>query len=118
MNIETRQKVERMIVRHLVRTMKEHAWLAMNVDNGGGWEPTRNESEVMYEAFASDEAWIQFRKNDYKKGTSETQTVYLVLGNDGYDVIADYTYKEGGEFKKLMEGPIDEYSNLMEERYA
>lgn len=113
MNVEQRQEIERKIVRHLIRTMKAHGWAAIAVDNGGDeWEPTRLESEVMDHVFSVDESWIKFRAE--VAGVGRVHTVYIVLGNDGYDCICDHSSSEKDDFGKVMNDHVDTYISKLE----
>lgn len=113
MNAEKRQDIERKVVRHLIRTTKKHGWDAIAVDNGGDeWEPTHLEREVMDHVFSVDESSIKFHKEVAGKGM--THYVNIVLGNDGWDCISDYSYSEGGEFEKIMLNEVDPYCDKLE----
>lgn len=93
MNAEKRQEIERKIVRKLIRSMKAAGWVIARINDGG--EPDEdtikpNETEAMDCVFSVDESTIYFKK---KAGTGDgvTHTVCIVLGNDGYDCIADHS---------------------------
>lgn len=115
MNIEKRQELERRLVRKLVRVMKEHGWEATHVDDGGDeFEKVSGETQVMEAVFAVDEAQICFRKGD------AYHWVMIVLGNDGYDAIADWAYSEGDPdgFNAIMNGEISEYQDKLEKEVS
>ena len=110
MNIEKRMEIERKVVRHLIRTMKKHGWIAKKVDDGGDqYELTPTERSVMDAVFAVDEAQIYFSKE------SHGHWVQIVLGNSGYDCISDYNYSDHDDFEHVMKTFVDPYCEKLEE---
>ena len=110
----TRGDIELKIVEHLLKTAKEFGWECTHVDNGGGWEPVGDGPDVPYaidEAFAADDAWLRFQKDGCRN-----QFVQIVLGNDGYDVIADNTMSDAGGWNQMV-GLVDEYAESFEPDY-
>lgn len=105
MNIEKRIDMERRLVRHLIRTMKKHGWIVANVDG----VKCHTEAEVMDAVFAVDESCIVFEKNKIP------HAVLIVLGNGGYDAIADYIYSPDDDFEKIMKEEVDPYADKLEE---
>ena len=117
MNVEKRQEIERIVVRHLIRTMKKHGWEAYAVDDGGDEpEKCRTEADVMELVFGVDEATIGFIKRVAPKPIMHR--VLIVLGNDGWDAIADYSFSDSDDFGKIMELEIDPYCDALCEKYA
>lgn len=119
MNIDRRMEIERKVVRHLIRTMKKHGWVITRINDGG--EPDEdtidpNETEAMEAVFAVDEATIYFHKAfGEKKGM--THFAMIVLGNDGYDAIADHSASKAhamDDFVAVMEGEVDPYCDKFE----
>jgi hypothetical protein len=102
MNAAQRQQIERRVVRGLIRFMKKHDFSAARVDNGEERIRTPREQDVMEHAFSVDMSQIEF--------THPTKTggwVMLVMGNDGWDVISDWSYVDGSEFSTLMNQYLD-----------
>lgn len=100
MNIETRQRIERQIVRQLVKDALAQGYrLAVSLERGYDVDEmllgSTNVSEIMKAAFAGDEAHLFVQPatgNVVENGqVISNGWVYIVLGNDGYDVISDYT---------------------------
>ena len=115
MKVEQRMEIERKIVRHLIRTMKKHGWNVIAVDDGGDeWEQTKTETEAMDAVFSVDESSIKFHKKIGSVGM--THSACIVLGNDGYDCIADHSYSDKDEFAKIMESEVDAYVENLEEK--
>lgn len=113
MNVEQRIEIERKVVRHMIRTLKANGWVLDCIDNGDGEDlKVDTETEAMEEIFAVDEARVYFTKG------GKTHGVFLVMGNDGYDVICDHSYPidaatgEPAEFSRLMDQITDYASNL------
>lgn len=102
--------MERRLVRFLIRTMKKHGWIAWAVHDGEEKIKCSTEKEVMDAVFSVDESTIGFKKDGIK------HTAYIVLGNDGYDAICDYSHNyEWDEFDSIMRGEIAEYQSKLEE---
>lgn len=81
-----RMGVERRIVKMLV-TNALSAGYELSVYDGEEYHPwTTDEAEVLDAILNTDEDWLRYRKNGAMAGT-----VYLVYGNSGWDVIADYS---------------------------
>lgn len=55
-------------------------------------EPVTNTEDALRIIFDLDECTLRFRR----AGADRLMGLYLVMGNDGWDVIADYTW-DGGE---------------------
>lgn len=100
MTLERRQEIERRIVRRFVQdALKAGYRLAVSLERGYDVEEmllgSKDVKAIMAEAFAGDEAHI-FVQPAEGATVEEGQVVsegwvYIVLGNDGYDVISDYT---------------------------
>lgn len=114
MNVEKRLEIERKVIRHLIRTMKKHGWIISYINDGGEEDEnivSPNESEALDAVFSVDESTIAFRKQVGKKGV--TCFVQIILGNDGWDCISDYTFTD--EFEKIMREEVDPYAEKLEE---
>lgn len=111
MNIEERQSIERKVVRHLFKTMKQHGWYVCNVWDGETLTHVTGCKEAMALIFNLDECQVRFEK------AGRRHSVYLVLGNDGYDVVADYGYSQDDAdgFAAIMEGPVAGYADQLAE---
>lgn len=113
MNVEKRQEIERKVVRRLIRTMKAHGWPVFYVDDGGDTVACQTEKEAMDTVFSVDESTIAFRKPAYAKTPAMTCFVSIILGNDGWDCISDYSYTD--EFEAIMRNEVDPYCSKLEE---
>lgn len=87
--VQKRQKVERRIVRRLIFDALK-AGFSFNVNNGGDTNelpaPTNKAKDVLATMFATDSEHLLL----YKDGKS-FGWVFLVYGNDGWDVVSDYS---------------------------
>jgi hypothetical protein len=113
MEVTRRIEIEHTIVRKLIRTAKAQGWACTRVDNGGGWEKVYTEHEAMEEAFAADDASLYFIKTT-DDGDLVRAVVYIVLGNDGCDVIADHSETAAGGWNDLMEA-VSKYADSFED---
>lgn len=85
MNIEKRQEIERKIVRNLIRTAKEAGFTCVKVYDGEETVKVATEKEAMDAVFSVDESRIYFKHPDDAKA----HCAVIVLGNDGWDCVAD-----------------------------
>lgn len=76
--------IELHIVRLLITTLRA-AGYALTFDDGGDRIQTPDDDKAVEHLFGVDEAYIITRKEGCK-----TSSVWLVFGNDGWDVICDY----------------------------
>lgn len=106
-NVKSRQRIERTIARRVVLDAIA-AGFALNVNNGGDTSelpaPSKKVKEVLAAMFATDDEHLLLYKDDKRVGW-----VYLVYGNDGWDVVSDYTVN----LEKVMEG-----ANQLADKYA
>lgn len=92
----SKSDLERKVITHMVEKLKEAGWLPYFVDYGdGAGEPAWNLEQVLEEVFAVEESKVLFMKGHV------TKSVLIVLGNDGYDCIADHSL--GGDFEEVMD---------------
>lgn len=79
-----RARIELLVVRALITSLLA-AGYDVSADDGESDEVDGIPDKLITAIFAVDEAWIRTRKSGEK-----TSFVYLVFGNDGWDVISDY----------------------------
>lgn len=102
--IKARQRVERTIARRVVKDAIA-AGYEMTINNGGDGneiEWTSNFKDIVKAMFATDEESLFLRKN------GRMGWVRFIYGNDGWDVVNNYTYN----IKEVMEG-----ANKLAEKY-
>lgn len=94
--LKLRLEMERLIRERAVSDLIAEGF-ALNVDNGGDEEelaqPSRNTTEVLSVMNATDEERLYVYRGDGKHtpGPRAIGWVLFVYGNDGYDVVSDYT---------------------------
>lgn len=108
---QVRQEIERKVVRHLIRAMKEAGWKIAKINDGG--EPDEdiispNETEAIDTVFSVDESVIYFSKQEMIRAAT------IILGNDGYDCIADNSCSNPAltddDFEAIMD-EVQEYAD-------
>ena len=110
MNVKTRQRIEKQIARKFLRIALA-AGYAISLDNGGDDFEFKDSTDFKYivgEMFATDEEHLHLSKDGKRSGW-----VFFVYGNDGYDVICDYTMN----LEPLMP-EVEKLSEKLEEQYA
>lgn len=118
MNVEKRMAIERKVVRKLVREMKKGGWDAYGVNDGEALVRCNKEADVMDAVFSVDESVIKFKKY-LADGAVIKRSAVIVLGNDGYDAIADCSVSNpeipDDNFDAVMDGPVSAYCDKLEE---
>lgn len=123
MNAEKRQEIERKIVRHLIRTMEKHGWELYRVWDGEMRMKCATETEAMDVVFSVDQSCIIFVKTmrDVKFGAATVVKHFatIVLGNDGWDCIADHSCSDPerhptDDFERIMDEEITPYYEKIE----
>jgi len=84
------QQVERIIVRATIKAAIAKGFELVAASNGEDFVKTTSIRRAMVVAFECDEAHVYFRKPG-SEGTHWTSWIYVVLGNEGWTVISDYT---------------------------
>lgn len=109
-DLARRIRTEGKIARKLVSELLARGF-TVSVNDGEEWTVNRStdKAEIIGALFSTDEDVIRgFRPDGPTIGMA-----YLVYGNDGYDVINDYTCD--GEMEKIMEEVINPYCDKLEE---
>jgi hypothetical protein len=113
MSVKMRQIVEKEITVTIVDALLK-AGFELQVENGDStsrWMIDR--ANIIQHLYLTDEDRIYVRKADNSDKTSVFGWVYLVYGNDGWDVLSDYTVNlekligEGTATDKLIERYAD-----------
>jgi hypothetical protein len=88
-NVKMRQRLEKMIARRVILDAIQ-AGYALNINNGGDENelpaPSMKVKEVLAAMFATDDEYLGYYKDGIQVGW-----VLFVHGNDGHDVVSDYT---------------------------
>lgn len=88
--IQQRQAIERQVVRAAVDGLIDAGYV-VSVFDGEEYpvKRSRDAEAIMKELFACDEEWLIAGRIDEEGKHHRVGSVYLVYGNDGWDVIAD-----------------------------
>jgi hypothetical protein len=106
MSVKMRQEVERKIATAAIQSLLQ-AGFALSVDNGGDeyeLSHSTDQTAILKAMFLCDEDRLYVEKESKTFGW-----IYFVYGNDGWDVISDYTVNlesfigEGTEAYKISE---------------
>jgi len=112
MNVKQRQNIERRIVRQILKDALA-AGYRVSVHDGEDWVVSKSTHgpSIFAAMFSVDEETLVFR--DASNAT--VGQVWLVYGNDGYDVVCDYTANEKTE--TLLAGALA-LAGKLEEQYG
>lgn len=109
MNVITRRKIEAKIVRKLVRTIIEAGYLITVDTVGGEISYSNNYRKIMKNIFATDTVEVLLSRDVEGE---QHGWILLVYGNDGFDVIADYTIN----LEELLK-PVNDLASKLEKEY-
>jgi hypothetical protein len=105
MSVKMRQEVERKIATAFIKSALEAGYM-VSVDNGDSETHRMSDvSSILKEMFLTDDEHLYLSKDGKGAGW-----VHLVYGNDGWDVISDYTTN----LESLM-GPANKIANYYED---
>lgn len=117
--IRVRILMERAIVRHLIRSLlaRTEAEYSLSVFDGEEWPIVRSRdlNAIMAEIGACDEERLAIRRGTGAEA-ERIGSVYLVYGNDGWDVIADNT--DTPEMTDLLKATDEFADNLCDAQFA
>ena len=110
--LQHRMALERLVVDHLLSTMHSRGWGADAVNLvEDEIEFCANIDEVREHIFSVDMSTVYFRNPSLPDEGKQWATI--VLGNDGWDAIADHSYREGSSFLRIMDEEIAPYVDLL-----
>jgi hypothetical protein len=87
MDYKERMAIERRVLTNLVETARKHGYIIIKGNDGEDWNRLDTLDEILEMVFSVDECRLGFRHTT----GGAYQSVYIVLGNDGWDCIADNT---------------------------
>lgn len=105
MSVKMRQEVERKIAEALVKSALAEGYIISVYNGDDETSPFRTCEKVISHMFATDEDRLYLWKDGKRFGW-----VFFVYGNDGWDVISDYTVNlehimaEANKISKYYEG--------------
>lgn len=103
------RKIEEQITRQLLLTANDAGWPCIGFDDGDGFEKESNYEELVSHCMNLDEITLFF----HSPQKDRTAWVYLVYGNDGYDLICDNEIVDG--FEQLVMEKMTEYTENIEQ---
>jgi hypothetical protein len=90
-DIQKRIEMERKVVAYMIDRAIAHGFQPVFVHDGEERVPTTTKESMIEAIFAVDESVARFKHPDQTK----THCAVIVLGNDGWDAIADCSMGEG-----------------------
>lgn len=87
----TAPSTDRAAVTAIIRAVKAAGWILDYVDDGEDNIAVASETEALDAIFAVDEAWLHVEVRPPYDGPPRVGYVYFVLGNEPFEVAADYT---------------------------
>lgn len=119
MNIETSMEIEKRITKKLVESLiAQGLYVSIYDGENIACQITQDANAAHAALGACDEEWVRVSvRNDSTepdaKPFKRLGNIFLVYGNDGYDVIADYSVSLEAYLKD-----VNEYAEQQEELYA
>lgn len=92
---------EAKIVRYMTEKLAEAGWVLLEVDDGGETIKTATVEEAIDVMNSVEESWFRYTKD------GEVHAVYVINGNgnDGWDLIADYSMGDG--FDEVLDAVLE-----------
>ena len=87
----------------------------ISVNDGGGYEDVVGDSKLAMRKDAADmitavdESWVRVQYKD------EFATLFIVLGNDASEILADYSYKPNSELEGIIESVSSSFCEQWED---
>jgi hypothetical protein len=91
MNSKIIRKIEEQVTRKLLLTANDAGWLCTGYDFGDGLIKCSEYETIVTNCMNSDEMYLIFQSPNHK----QRAWVYLVYGNDGWDLINNWSTPEG-----------------------
>lgn len=112
--VDKRIRCERTIIRALVKQALKLGYF-ISVDDGEDvpCKKSRSYLEIMSHIQACDDEYLHFDKG-MNIGPPFHFMVYLVYGNDGFDVIANHSWPENGFHREMIEAVLSTSAHLSE----
>ena len=108
MNVQQRQAIERKIVEQVIDAAFDQSY-TIRIDNGGEEDEMiicRTPDDAKANIMQTDEEYLHFFKWDFDESKWVGHGwVWCVYGNDGWDVIADYSAE--GPVAKIVDPIVD-----------
>lgn len=113
MNQEIIRKIEKQITRELLLRANDSGWPCIGFDSGDGFECCTEYEKIVSECMNLDEVYLIFMSPDQKKKA----WVFLVYGNDGWDLICNNSIVDG--FEEMVMEYMSEYcDNLSDKMFS
>lgn len=103
------RKIEEQVTRQLLLTANDAGWPCVGYDYKGGFEKDSEYESILDMCLNVDEITLVFLSPDKKK----LAVVFLVYGNEGWDLISDNTIVEG--FEQLVMEKMSDYCENIEQ---
>jgi hypothetical protein len=85
MDYKERAAIEYKVIKKLVETAIKHSYTLIKGNDGESWNRLDTLDEILEMVFSVDECHLGFRHTT----GGAYETAYIILGNDGWDCIAD-----------------------------
>lgn len=108
MNGKITRKIEEQITRKLIRTAAANGWPCIGYDYGDGFQRDTDHESIVSMCLNVDDLYLIFASPDKPRRS----WVRLVYGNDGWDLINDYSLTPG--FEESVMNPMNEYTENIE----
>ena len=93
--IEARQEAERRVVTKFIELALQHGFTLHSVSDGEERHKTTTLEQALEHVFSVDESWVYFTPAPTSPSPVR-HCIYIVLGNEGWDAIADHSLGQHG----------------------
>lgn len=104
------RKIEERITRELLLTANDYGWPCIGYDYGDGFKKETDYEKIVSECMSVEDVLLIF-----SQGEGQVRAwVRLIYGNEGWDLINDYSLTKG--FEELVMQKMDSYTSKIEEK--
>lgn len=93
--IQARQEAERRVVTKFIELALQHGFTLHSVSDGEDRHAVSTLEQALEHVFSVDESWIYFTPPP-SSPSPVRHCIYIVLGNEGWDAIADHSVSRWG----------------------
>jgi hypothetical protein len=105
-----RAAVELAVIRRLIEELKSYDGLSVYADNSEDKPIEQSVDDMIDTLFSVDESYLRTHSNS--EPYAGHRFVFLVFGNDGWDVISDYSTRLAGIIDPFLDWTQSEYDRL------
>ena len=114
--IEARQEAERHVVTKLIELTLQHGFTLHSASDGEERHDVSTLEQALEHVFSVDESWVYFTPAPTSPSPVR-HCIYIVLGNEGWDAIADHSLGQRGRTGDPWTTVTEAYDAWLDKEY-